>query len=135
LGTVEIFDSENGCFLQQFSWHASVVKSLIKLPSEIKKCVCAENSPVKHRSVSHNESMADFDRVVPSRRISQESCLNRNTNEMHKPGLHLTEKSGEPMECPLIMSLGYNMASTLNFSNQNSTDNVTLLTWTGLQYT
>jgi len=134
LGTVEIFDSETGCFLQQFSWHASVVKSLTKLPPEIKKCVCAEHSPVKYKSVSCNESLADNDRAVPRRRISQESCLKRNANEMHKPGLYSAKKPAESMECPLIMSLGYNMANCLNFNSQNSIDNVTLLTWTGLQY-
>lgn len=132
---MEIFDSESACFLRQFSWHASVVKSLTKLPPEIKKCVCAEHSPAKYKSVSRNESLADNDRVVPLRRISQESCLKRNTNEMHKPGLYSAEKLAESMECPLIMSLGYNIANRLNFNSQNSIDNVTLLTWTGIQYT
>jgi len=129
IGTVEIFDSESGCFLQQYSWHESTVKSLMELPPEIKKSICAEHSPVKYKTVSRNESLADNDRIVPRKRVSQESFLKRNESFQ---GMSSTTKPAESTKCPLIASLGHNLADSLNCSNDKPTDNVTFLTWTGL---
>ena len=132
IGTVEIFDSESGCFLQQFSWHESTVKSLIELPPEIKKSICAEHSPVKYKSVSRNESLADNDRIVPRKRVSQESFLKRNESFQ---GMLSTTKPAESTKCPLITSLGLNLADCLNCSSKKPPDSVTFLTWAGLSCT
>ena len=121
LGTVEVFDSESGCFLQQFMWHGNKVQSLLELPPEIKKSICAEYSSEKYKSVSHSELVKEF---VPRKRRSQESFLQRRSFSAQK----LTFST----DFPLIATLGVNMANSLNFSNQSSTSNPMFLTWTGL---
>ena len=41
LGTVEVFDSESGCFLQQFSWHDNKVESLFHIQNVLLYYICS----------------------------------------------------------------------------------------------
>jgi len=128
-----VFDSESGCFLQQFLWHRNKVQSLLELPPEIKKSVCAEYSCEKYRSVSYGEMGAEF---VPQKRRSQESFLQRRSqwffSKYYKSGMHSEQKKTFSTDFPLIATLGVNVADSLNFRNQNCTNNPMFLTWTGL---
>ena len=130
LGTVEVFDSESGYFLQQFLWHGSKVQLLLELPPEIKKSICAEYSSEKYRSVSYGEMGAEF---VPQKRRSQESFLQRRSqSKYYKSGMQSEQKQTFCTDFPLIATLGVNVADSLNFSDQNCTNSPMFLTWTGL---
>lgn len=133
-------ESESGCFLQQFSWHAKV-NALLKLPHEIKQSICAECSSTKCVKLGHCQSFKD-DLIIPKKRISQEVYLQKSASGSQMPfdsksfksGLYSIQQSTPLLDSPLIVSLGNDFADCLNVtSNQNSMSRaVELLTWTGV---
>ena len=140
-GTVEVFESESGCFLQQFSWHTKV-NALLELPQEIKQSICGECSSTKCVKLAHHQSFKD-NLIVPKKRISHEIHLQKSApgsthayiSKSYKSGLCSTQQSALLQDPPLIVSLGNDLADQLHVSSndQTSTHNIIeLLTWTGL---
>ena len=140
-GTIEVFESKSGCFLQQFTWHAKV-NALLELPQEIKQSICGECSSTKCVKLAHHQSFKD-NLIVPKKRISQEIYLQRSApvsqlahnSKGNKSGLCPTQKSTLLQDSPLIVSLGNDLADQLHVSSNNQTsmhDIIELLTWTGL---
>ena len=135
-----MFESESGCFLQTFSWHAKV-NALLKLPQEIKQSICAEYSLTGCVKLAHHQSFQN-NLVVPKKRVSQEVYLQRSASgsqlpfnsKSYKSGLYSTQQSTLLMESPLIVSLGNDLADHLSIaSDQTSMSRILeLLAWTGL---
>lgn len=140
-GTVEVFESDSGCFLQQFSWHTKV-NALLELPQEIKQSICGECSSTKYVKLAHHHSFKD-NLIVSKKRISHEIHLQRSApgsaqaynSKSNKSGLYSTQQSTLLQDSPLIVSLGNDLADQLHISSSNQTsmhDIIELLTWTGL---
>ena len=136
-GTVEIFESESGCFLQQFSWHASV-NVLLELPQEIKQSICGECVKVEHHQSFKDDLNEDISleaylylqRTSGSRVRFDSKCYNSE--------LHSTQQSMPLLDSPVIVSLGNELADCLRItSNQTSSipSAVEFLIWTGLHST
>ena len=132
-----MFESESGCFLQQFSWHAKV-NALLKLPQEIKQSICAECSSTKCMKLAHRQSFQN-NLIVPKKRFSQEVYLQRSASgsqlpfnsKSYKSGLYSMQQSTLLMDSPLIVSLGNDLADQLSIaSSQTSVSE--LLAWTGV---
>ena len=122
-----MFDSGSGNFLQQFSWHSSKIDALMELPPEIKQSVCAENK-TRTKKVLHHSLQVDFESVKASRKISEQPFQ---SNSYSRSGVYSLPIQPLLQNCPLIVSLGDNLAEHLNMGNQNSEQRVELLTWTG----
>ena len=139
-----MFESESGCLLQSFSWHAGRVDALIELPSQIKQSICAECSSAKCVTSPH-QSLVKND-IVPYQRVLQESYLQRETSKFipdhYKSELH---KSVRNLEAPLMISVGHDLADSIKQITNKSQDNcknksqdvnlshdVILFTWTGI---
>lgn len=140
-GTVEVFESETGSFLQQFSWHAKV-NALLELPQEIKQSICGEHSSTKCVKLAHHQSFRD-NLIIPKKRVSQELYLQRSASgsqlaynsKSYKSGLYSTQQTMLLQDSPLIVSLGNDFADQLSILSSNQTpmhNIVELLTWTGL---
>ena len=136
-----MFESDSGCFLQQFSWHTKV-NALLELPQEIKQSICGECSSTKCVKLAHHYSFKD-NLIVSKKRISHEIHLQRSApgstqaynSKSNKSGLYSTQQSTLLQDSPLIVSLGNDLADQLHISSSNQTsmhDIIELLTWTGL---
>lgn len=138
LGTVKVFDSEGGCFLQQFSWHDSKVESLLQLPPDIKRSICAEFSHSKCTPLQHLQSPDSP--IVSRKRAQQEPILQKSVPIMQanvknfKSGLCSVQLPVRHLDTPLMISIGSGLANHLNINDsQNFTGSTTtLLTWTGV---
>ena len=128
IGKVEVFDSKNGYFLQQFSWHSSKVDALMELPPEIRQSVCAE-SKTREKKVRHHSLQVNFDLIRPPRKVSVQPSFEPNSDS--RSGMYSLPMQPLLQNYPLIVSLGDNLAEHLNMGNQNSEQSVELLTWTG----
>jgi len=133
MGIVEVFDSISGCFLQQFSWHQSKVESLLHLPPDIKRSICAEFSHLKCTPLLHQQSIDSP--LVPRKR---EQNLQKSVSIMQadiktfKSGLCSVQLPIKSLDTPLMISIGSGLADCLNInSSQNFTGSTVLLTWTG----
>jgi len=130
-GTVEVFESESGCHLQLFSWHASSVNALIELPPEIKQCICAECSSAKCVPLTHQ-----LLHKIDTQRVSQESSLQRDASNFtsigHISGLNSMQKSFRSSDSPLMVSIGNDLAESIKINCENKSHDVILFTWTGL---
>ena len=138
LGTVEVFDSESGCFLQQFSWHDSKVESLLQLPPEIKQSICAECSHSKCTPLQHHQSLESP--LVSKKRVQQESFLQKSASIMQadtksfKSGLYSVQSPVKCLDTPLIIGIGSGLADHLNVNRSQrlfTESTTTFITWTG----
>ena len=129
-GKVEVYNSENGYFLQQFSWHSSKVDDLIELPPEIKQSICAESKT--HQGKVHHYSLQSSisDTIEASRKKSV--CVLGSYMSKSKSGLYSVPAQSLPLNSPLIVSFGDNLAEHLNIGDQNAQQKkIEFLMWTG----
>lgn len=126
-GKVEVYDSESGHFLQQFSWHSSNVHALIELPSEIKQNICAESETYTKKVKHVTQHRIDSSRIQ-KRRLSEQPPFQ---SRKYESGVFYVPAKPLLQNSPLIISLGDGLAECLNMGNQNSVQEVELLTWTG----
>ena len=126
-GKVEVYDSESGHFLQRFSWHSNKVHALIELPSEIKQSICAESETCAKRMKHVTQHSIDSNRIQKRRLSEQPPFLSRK----HESGVYYVSAKPLLQNSPLIISLGDGLAKCLNMDNQNSEQELELLTWTG----
>lgn len=130
-GTVEVIESKSGRLLQLFSWHANEVNALIELPPEIKQSICAECSsakcvPLPHQAVVKND-------IVPYQRVCQESFLRLDASRRSR--LYSIPKSAMYSDAPLMVSIGNDLAESVKINYGDKSDDVILLTWTGIPST
>jgi len=140
-GNVKVYDSESCTLLKQFSLHAGKVCQMLKLPTEVHQCVCAEKMVVTNDQCVRTESMLDLsdESVTPRRRISQEHALQQDSSLSPDINgtLHSFTSILEPstnLQCikaPLIISLGHGTANWLNMENIKEAVQPHLLTWSG----
>ena len=129
-GKVEVYNSENGNFFQQFSWHSSKVNDLIELPLEIKQSICAESKT--HQGKVHHYSLQSSisDTIEVNRAKSVRVHGSYMTNS--KSGLYSVPVQSLPLNSPLIISFGDNLAEHLNIGDQNAQQKkIEFLMWTG----
>lgn len=126
-GKVEVYDSESGCFLQQFAWHSSKVNALIELPPEIKQSICAE-SKMLVKKVQHHSLVFDSNSVANKMSLHEPP---NNLSHYSTPGEYPVPAKPVLLNSPLIISLGDDLAERLNIGDENVEHRVNLLTWTG----
>jgi len=123
-GNIEVYDSEMGVLLQQYSVHDKKVRKILKLPSEIHQSICAELFP-RVNSNSESDNLSDTNiSVTPRQRSVQEYALQQ---RKHYSDLNL------PYNAPLIVSIGEGVANWLNMENTKEPVHLKpkLITWTG----
>jgi len=125
-GNVDVYDSEKGVFLLKFSIHEKKVRRMLKLPSEIYQCICAEFFPRvnSHPEQSTSPPPADVC-VTPTKRIVKEYALQQRKSVIFdfQPQQHTA---------PLIVSIGDGLANWLNNTKESVTQGPQLLMWTGV---
>ena len=136
-GNVEVYDSESGTLLQQFSLHAGKVCRMLKLPEEVYQCVCAELLLITNDEIVRTESVDLSDAsVTPRKRVLQEHTLQQNSpvinGKLHPFASKLKpSKDIHSIKAPLIISLGNGTANWLNAGNTEASIQPHLLTWSG----
>ena len=127
-GNVKVYDSQAGHFLQQFSLHSSDVDALLKLPPEIKECICGESRKIQKKA---HISLLDLpSKLQKQRRLSGHSLCQLKD---HQSGMCSMLVQPFLINTPLIVSLGNNLADYLGIGRKNSEKRVEFLTWTGHQ--
>ena len=142
-GNVEVYDSENGIFLQQFSLHNGEVCRMLKLPREVYHCACPEllsNTNDKYANSESRFGLSDEDlssreKVLQEHALQQDSSLLPIVNgKLHpfasefQPYTSFTDLNC--IKAPLIISIGTGKADWLNVK---STEDFQphILTWSG----
>ena len=123
-GNIEVYDSEIGVLLQQYSVHDKKVHKMLKLPSEIHRSICAELFP---RANFNSEYDSLLDRnicVTAQKRSVQEYVLQQRKSYSD---LHL------PCNAPLIVSIGDGVANWLTAENTKRPvhPKPEMVTWSG----
>ena len=125
-GNVEVYDSEKGVFLLKYSIHEKKVRRMLKLPSEIHQCICAELFPRVNSNPEQSISPpppADVC-VTPTKRIVKECALQQKKSVIFDFQL-------QQHTAPLIASIGDGLANWLNDTKESVTQGPQLLMWTG----
>jgi len=124
-GNVEVYDSEKGVFLLKYSIHEKKVRRMLKLPSEIHQCICAESFPKVNSNPKQSTSPPPADVCATPTKISvKEYALQQRKSAIFnfQPQQHTA---------PLIISIGDGLANWLDNTKESLTQGPQLLMWTG----
>ena len=133
-GYVEVYDSEGGTLLRQFSVHAGRVCKMLKLPEEVYQCVCPELLMITNDEIVRTESIDLSDAsVTPRKRSLQERTLQQNSPVVNGELYPFTSKfkPSQSIKTPLIITLGSGTANWLDTESTEVSVQPHLLTWSG----